>query len=97
MYNPIVTHEIATHNIEFEITHYVELKEKVVHTHVNCLCISFTSDQIDENLRTALQQDLLLMAPGLRVQVKQYLFLCFFPSFVQLYAYCLNEFLYGKV
>lgn len=64
---------------------------------MNCLCISFTSDQIDENLRTALQQDLLLMAPGLRVQVKQYLFLCFFPSFVQLYAYCLNEFLYGKV
>ena len=28
MCNPIVTHEIATHNIEFEITHYVELKEK---------------------------------------------------------------------
>ena len=28
-----------------------------------------TSDQIDENLRTALQLDLLNMAPGLRVQV----------------------------
>ena len=28
------------------------------------------SDQIDENLRTALQLDLLAMAPGLRVQVR---------------------------
>lgn len=27
-------------------------------------------DQIDENLRTALQLDLLAMAPGLRVQVR---------------------------
>ena len=29
-------------------------------------------DQIDENLRTALQRDLLAMAPGLRVQVTWY-------------------------
>ena len=36
-----------------------------------CLIILSLSDQIDENLRTALQLDLLAMAPGLRVQVWQ--------------------------
>lgn len=34
-------------------------------------CLIVSSDQIDENLRTALQLDLLAMAPGLRVQVRQ--------------------------
>ena len=38
--------------------------------HYVSLCfVLFSLDQIDENLRTALQKDLLAMAPGLRVQV----------------------------
>ncbi|XP_067038426.1 erlin-2-B-like isoform X2 [Acropora muricata] len=47
-----------------------------IHHELNQFCSAHTLqevyidlfDQIDENLRTALQQDLLLMAPGLRVQ-----------------------------
>ncbi len=46
----------------------VRLLESCSHYRPSCMYCGITVDQIDENLKRALQQDLVNMAPGLIVQ-----------------------------
>ena len=61
-----IVNDPLVHKLFSERT-YSDMQDVLRFAHFNETCV-FVVDRIDENLRTALQGDLTLMAPGLFVQ-----------------------------